>query len=109
MMVLVHGFCWIAAEVPKLMEQADKDGNGEIDFDEFAVRCVTLLRISCQLNLGRPMLISLLLQAWFTPKCKEIQEFQHKQELRKKQRRAQKAVRTGSTQHDQSTQHYRTL
>jgi phage FluMu protein Com len=41
-------------------------------------------------------LLSLLLpQAWFTPKCKEIQEFQHKQELRKKQRRAQKAVRNG--------------
>lgn len=41
------------------------------------------------------LLLVLLLQAWFTPKCKEIQDFQHRQELRKKQRRAQKAVRTG--------------
>jgi hypothetical protein len=38
----------IAAEVAKLMEQADKDGDGELDFDEFAVRALPRPVLCCE-------------------------------------------------------------
>ena len=54
-------------ETDKLMQAADTNGDGVVDFDEFV--------------------------GWFTPTAAKIQEHQRKQEQKKRQRQAQKAAR----------------
>jgi hypothetical protein len=54
-------------EADKLMQAADTNGDGVVDFDEFV--------------------------GWFTPTAAKIQEHQRKQEQKKRQRQAQKAAR----------------
>jgi hypothetical protein len=64
----------VEAETDKLMALADTNGDGVVDFDEFA--------------------------AWFTPMARAVQEFKHKQDKTSKQKRAQKAQNRQATQGD---------
>jgi len=60
-----------AAEVDKLMVDTDKNGDGKVDFEEFA--------------------------AWFTPTCKKIQAFRANEAKKNAQKKAQKKAANVTT------------